>query len=59
MAGEEDDDDDDDTDGEMMAVEGQDGQQYVVLEVIQLQVKCDVTDRLLVICNKCRYPLLV
>jgi hypothetical protein len=39
MAGEEDDDDDDDTDGEMMAVEGQDGQQYVVLEVIQLQVK--------------------
>lgn len=39
MAGEEDDDEDDDTDGEMMAVEGQDGQQYVVLEVIQLQVK--------------------
>ncbi|PSN37776.1 hypothetical protein C0J52_15857 [Blattella germanica] len=37
MAGEEDDEDDDDTDGEMMAVEGQDGQQYVVLEVIQLQ----------------------
>jgi hypothetical protein len=37
MAGEEDDDDDEDTDGEMMAVE-QDGQQYVVLEVIQLQV---------------------
>ncbi|KAJ4438811.1 hypothetical protein ANN_14763, partial [Periplaneta americana] len=37
MAGEEDDDDDEDTDGEMMAVEGQDGQQYVVLEVIQLQ----------------------
>lgn len=36
MAGEEDDDEDDDTDGEMMAVE-QDGQQYVVLEVIQLQ----------------------
>jgi hypothetical protein len=39
MAGEEDDEDDEDTDGEMMAVEGQDGQQYVVLEVIQLQVK--------------------
>jgi len=39
MAGEEDEDEDDDTDGEMMAVEGQDGQQYVVLEVIQLQVK--------------------
>ena len=39
MAGEEDDDEDEDTDGEMMAVEGQDGQQYVVLEVIQLQVK--------------------
>jgi hypothetical protein len=39
MAGEEDDDEDDDTDGEMMAVEGHDGQQYVVLEVIQLQVK--------------------
>jgi hypothetical protein len=38
MAGEEDDEDDEDTDGEMMAVE-QDGQQYVVLEVIQLQVK--------------------
>ncbi|KAJ9600457.1 hypothetical protein L9F63_009227 [Diploptera punctata] len=38
MAGEEDDDEDEDTDGEMMAVEGQDGQQYVVLEVIQLQV---------------------
>jgi hypothetical protein len=38
MAGEEDDDDDEDTDGEMMAVE-QDGQQYVVLEVIQLQVE--------------------
>jgi hypothetical protein len=37
MAGEEDDEDDDDTDGEVMAVE-QDGQQYVVLEVIQLQV---------------------
>jgi len=39
MAGEDDDEEDDDTDGEMMAVEGQDGQQYVVLEVIQLQVK--------------------
>jgi hypothetical protein len=38
MAGEEDEDEDEDTDGEMMAVE-QDGQQYVVLEVIQLQVK--------------------
>nr|CAD7196290.1 unnamed protein product [Timema douglasi] len=37
MAGEDDDEDDEDTDGEMMAVEGQDGQQYVVLEVIQLQ----------------------
>lgn len=29
-------DSDEDTDGEMMAVEGSDGQQYVVLEVIQL-----------------------
>lgn len=38
MAGEDEDEDDEDTDGDMMAVEGQDGQQYVVLEVIQLQV---------------------
>ncbi|XP_067003344.1 transcriptional repressor CTCF isoform X1 [Anabrus simplex] len=37
MAGQDEDDEDEDTDGEMMAVEGQDGQQYVVLEVIQLQ----------------------
>jgi hypothetical protein len=48
MAGEEDDDDDDDdTDGEMMAVE-QDGQQYVVLEVIQLQVRSKMKAVLLV-----------
>ncbi|KAG8228148.1 CCCTC-binding factor (CTCF) [Ladona fulva] len=37
MPGEDDEDDDEDTDAEMMAVEGKDGQQYVVLEVIQLQ----------------------
>ena len=40
MAGEDDEEEDEDTDGEIMtAVDGQDGQQYVVLEVIQLQVK--------------------
>lgn len=33
----EDEDEEDDEDHNMMAVEGQDGQQYVVLEVIQLQ----------------------
>ncbi|XP_063241559.1 transcriptional repressor CTCFL-like isoform X2 [Bacillus rossius redtenbacheri] len=37
MTGEDEDDEDEDTDHEMMSVEGQDGQQYVVLEVIQLQ----------------------
>ncbi|GLG92522.1 hypothetical protein R5R35_000719 [Gryllus longicercus] len=37
MAGQDDDEDEEDTDGDMMAVEGNDGQQYVVLEVIQLQ----------------------
>ncbi|XP_046997162.1 transcriptional repressor CTCFL isoform X2 [Schistocerca americana] len=37
MAGEDEDEDDEDSESEMMAVEGQDGQQYVVLEVIQLQ----------------------
>ncbi|XP_059477046.1 transcriptional repressor CTCFL-like [Neocloeon triangulifer] len=34
---EEEDEDEEDEDGDVMAVEGQDGQQYVVLEVIQLQ----------------------
>lgn len=38
MPGEEDEDEDEDLDGSMMAVEGADGQQYVVLEVIHLQV---------------------
>lgn len=38
MPGEEDEDEDEDLDGSMMAVEGSDGQQYVVLEVIHLQV---------------------
>lgn len=35
--GEEDEDEDEDSNQGMMAVEGSDGQQYVVLEVIQLQ----------------------
>ena len=35
---EEDDEEEDDEDTEVLAVEGEDGQQYVVLEVIQLQV---------------------
>lgn len=34
----EDDDEEEELNGSMMAVEGSDGQQYVVLEVIQLQV---------------------
>lgn len=38
MPGEEDEEEEDGLDGSMMAVEGSDGQQYVVLEVIQLQV---------------------
>jgi len=37
MPGEDEDEEDDELSGGMMAVEGADGQQYVVLEVIQLQ----------------------
>jgi transcriptional repressor CTCF len=40
---EEDEEDEDENETSMMAVEGQDGQQYVVLEVIQLQDGSDTT----------------
>jgi mannose-1-phosphate guanylyltransferase len=39
----EDEEDEDENETSMMAVEGQDGQQYVVLEVIQLQDGSDTT----------------
>lgn len=39
MPGDSEEEDEEDEEEEMMAVEGQDGQQYVVLEVIQLQVR--------------------
>lgn len=40
MPGEDDEDEEDEMDGSMVSMEGADGQQYVVLEVIQLQVNC-------------------